>query len=299
MRKPSLLLVSFLAVSALVQVQAADAKRPASSSSVTVSILPQAYFVDRIGGGAFKATVLVGPGQEPHSYEPTPRQMAELANSAAWFTIGIDFEKGLKPKIVQLYPALRIVDTTAGVEYRKLEAHHHEGEAEHGEGEEEGGPDPHIWLGRQAAKAIAANVRDALAALDPAGSAMYSENCGSLVRDIDSTFEGLAKDLLPLKGTPVFVYHPSFGYFLDEFGIAQEAVELGGKEPTQKALAALIDEAKKDGAKVVFVQAQFPSSAAGTVAKAIGGAVEKIDPLAPDWLANLKRIGAALKKAAR
>jgi zinc transport system substrate-binding protein len=302
MRKPHLLIACAFAVAALSQAQAADAKNPAVNRSVVVSILPQAYFVDRIGGGAFKATVLVGPGQSPHSYEPTPRQMAELARSAAWLSIGVEFEKALKPKVSELYPGLRVVDTTRGIEYRTLEAHHHEGEAEsagEGQGEDEGGPDQHVWLGRQAAKAMAANVRDALAALDPAGSANYVENFEAFVRDVDATFDGLAKDLLPLKGKPVFVYHPSFGYFLDEFGIEQEAVELGGKEPTQKALAELIDEARKDGAKVVFVQAQFPSGAARTVAKAIGGVVETIDPLARDWLPNLKRMGAVLKKAAR
>jgi zinc transport system substrate-binding protein len=270
----------------------------AADRTVVVSILPQAYFVDRIGGGAFKATVLVGPGQEPHSYEPTPRQMAELAKAAAWLSIGIDFEKGLKPKVASLYPGLRIVDTTAGIKYRKLEIHRHEG-AHEGLAEEEGGPDPHVWLGRQAAKTIAANTRDALSAVDPAGAGRYAANCAALVRDIDSVFDSLAKDLLPMKGSTVFVYHPSFGYFLDEFGIEQEAVELGGKEPTQKALADLVAEAKRDGAKVIFVQAQFPSNAAKTVAKAIGGVVETIDPLAPDWLPNLRRIGAALGKAAR
>ncbi len=296
MGKHVLLLAALVAILAVPVADAAQAKAP---KAVVVSILPQKYFVDRISGGAFKATVLVGPGQSPHSYEPTPRQMAELAKSAAWFTIGVDFEKALKPKVVSLYPKLAVVDTTSGVEYRKLETHRHEGEEESREGEEEGGLDPHVWLGRQAAKAMAASIRDELAVLDPAGSAKYEKNYEAFVRDVDAVFDGLSKELLPLKGKPVFVYHPAFGYFLDEFGIEQEAVELGGKEPTQKALADLIEEARADGAKLVFVQAQFPASAAKTVAKAIGGAVETIDPLAPDWLANLKRMGAALKKAAR
>jgi zinc transport system substrate-binding protein len=292
MKRAIILLAALIATSA-----AATAADEKAAKAVVVSILPQKYFVDRIGGGAFKATVLVGSGQSPHSYEPTPRQMAELARSSAWLTIGVDFEKALKPKVASLYPKLAIVDTTVGVEYRKLEAHSH-GLEEGGSGEE-GGLDPHVWLGRQASKAMAAAIRDALAEIDPEGSSAYARNCESFVRDIDATFDSLAKDLLPLKGKPVFVYHPAFGYFLDEFGIAQEAVELGGKEPTQKALADLIEEARADGAKVIFVQAQFPASAAKSVAKAIGGVVEVIDPLAPDWLPNLKRIGAALKKAAR
>jgi hypothetical protein len=72
---------------------------------------------------------------------------------------------------------------------------------------------------------------------------------------------------------------------------------LGGKEPTQKALSALIQEAKNDGAKVMFVQPQFPASAARTVAQAIGGIVVEIDALAPDWLDNMARIGATLRRA--
>jgi len=296
--------VKFLAlafmIASLLPAFAADPPK-APTSTVVVSILPQAYFVERIGGGSFKASVLVGPGQSPHSYEPTPRQMADLAKAAAWISIGVEFEKGVMPKVKSLYPRLPIFDATVGVKRRILEAHRHEGDAGHDEGDGHGeeGLDIHVWLGRQASKVIAVNTRDALAALDPASAAAFSKNCDALVRDIDAVFEGLAKDLEPLRGKPVFVYHPSFGYFLDEFGIAQEAVELGGKEPTQKALAQLIEEARKDGAKVIFVQAQFSASAARTVASAIGGVVETIDPLAPDWLPNLGRIGAALRSAIR
>jgi zinc transport system substrate-binding protein len=271
---------------------------PQAGKSVVVSILPQAYFVDRVSGGDYKAVVLVGPGQDPHSYEPTPRQMAELSKASAWFTIGVEFENALAPKVRSLYPSLPVVDTSEGVQFRQLEAHHHEGEAE-GEEHEESGRDPHVWLGRQAAKTIAAHIRDELAALDPANSSKYAKNYESFAADADKVFTSIARDLEPMRGQTVFVYHPAFGYFLDEFGLKQEAVETGGKEPTQKALTDLIAEAKEDGAKVVFVQKQFPTSAAKTVAKSIGGVVEAIDALAPDWLANIGRIGAALRKAAR
>lgn len=277
---------------------------------VAVSILPQKYFVDRISGGAYSALVLVGPGQNPHSYEPTPRQMADLGSAAAWLTIGVDFENGLVPKVRNLYPRLRLVDTTEGLRFRSLQAHfpdedeHDPDEDEHGPDEDEhghpeGGRDVHVWMGREGAAAQARRVRDVLTALDPGKAAVYARNHDALVRDIDAVFDDLAETLTPLRGRPVFVYHPAFGYFLDEFGIEQVAVEAGGKEPTQKNLAALIERARRENARVIFVQPQFSKSAARTVAGAIGGVVVEIDDLAPDWLANLKKMGDALKAAAR
>ncbi|MBU0928512.1 MAG: zinc ABC transporter substrate-binding protein [Spirochaetes bacterium] len=297
---------TFAAVAALAVLAAATAFAMGSRESlrgapaVVVSIQPQAYFVERIAGGRFRPVVLVGPGQSPHSYEPTPRQMADLSSATLWLTIGAEFERSLVPKVSALYPGLRIADTTSGVVYRDLSAHSHEGEpgkSPEAIGEAKGGRDPHVWLGRQAVKAMAASIRDALTASDPGGTSAYSANHDAFARDVDAVYDELARTLEPLRGATVFVYHPSFGYLLDEFGIEQEAVETGGKEPTQKALAALIAEARADGAKVVFVQAQFPSSAAKAIADSIGGVVVTIDPLARDWLDNLRRIGTALRES--
>ena len=279
---------------------AMGAKEPGADGRpvVVVSIEPQAYFVERIGGERVSVSVLVGPGQSPHSYEPTPRQMADLSAASMWLCIGAEFEKGLRPKAAALYKGLPIVDTTTGVKYRRLEAHSHDDDSDD-DGHDDGGLDPHVWLGRQAVKAMAASIRDALSAADPAGRAAYAANHDAFVRDVDAVYDGLASALARLRGTTAFVYHPAFGYLLDEFGIAQEAVETGGKEPTQKALAAMIAAAREDGAKLIFVQAQFPTSAAKAVADAIGATVVPIDPLARDWLGNLNRIGDELARIGR
>jgi zinc transport system substrate-binding protein len=263
---------------------------------VAVSVLPQGYFVERISGGRVSVLTLAGPGQNPHSYDPSPRQMADLSKARAWFTVGVEFEKGLAPKVKALYPKLALVDTTVGIEYRTLEAHSH-GSREGGGAEGEGGKDIHVWLGRKAVLAQAVRIRDGLVALDPEGATAYELNYKSFVTEVEAVFASLAPELAPLRGKKVFVFHPSFGYFFDEFGIIQEAVETGGKEPTQKDLASLIREAQADGARIVFVQSQFPANAATTVAKAIGGSVVPIDPLAPDWADNLRRMAMALRKS--
>ena len=281
---------------------AAAGSPAAGKPVVAVSILPQAYFVERIAGDRARVLTIVGPGQSPHSYEPSPRQMAEFGKASLWFTVGVEFENTLKPKLSSLFTSLRIIDTVANVTFRDLEAHSEEGEegnATEEHHDEESGRDPHVWIGRRAVQSQAAIIRDAFISFDPPGEAIYKKNFDAFIRDMDSVFESLARDLLPLRNKPVFVYHPAFGYFLDEFGIEQVAVETGGKEPTPKGLAELVSRAKKEGATIIFVQAQFPTSAAKSLAKAIGGVVVAMDPLAPDWLANLKRMGDALRRGLR
>lgn len=282
---------------------------------VAVSIPPLEYFAKRVGGDRLRTMVLVSPGQNPHSYEPTPRQLASLAQASLWFTTNIEFEKGLVPKVAALYPKLRIVDTSAGIPVRSLEEHGHDDDA-HGHDDHDEGDDghndetdhghgaiadrdPHVWLGRRGSLMQAAAIRDALVTADPSGAAVYRKNYEDFARDVESVFASLASELASLRGRTAFVYHPAFGYFLDEFGIRQVAVETGGKEPTQKTLAALVAQAKEARAAVVFVQPQFPRSAARSIAAAIGGTVEEIDDLPSDWLGNLRRMGRALAGALR
>ncbi|HAE22718.1 MAG TPA: metal ABC transporter substrate-binding protein [Spirochaetaceae bacterium] len=273
---------------------------PLGKPLVAVSVLPQSYFVRRIAGDKVDVLTIVGPGQSPHAYEPSPRQMADLSKALAWFTVGVEFEHALEPKISSLYPALRLVDTTKGIRYRRLEAHGHDDDEDEGDHEDEHESiDPHVWLGRDSVKVQAAHIRDALSAFDSVNASFYAANYESFAKEIDGLFTELGIKLAALRGKPVFVFHPAFGYFLDEFGIIQEAVETGGKEPTQKALADLIAKAKADGATVIFVQAQFPTGAARSVAKAIGGHVIQIDPLSADWLNNQKDSEILMLKAAR
>jgi len=282
-----------------------ETAEPSVKPMIAVSILPQSYFVERIGGSRVDTVVLVGEGQSPHSYEPTPRQMANLAQASAWILSSTDFEITLRPKIESLYPSLRIVDGTQGVRFRSLETHSHDEDEESDDHDDHDNDDldltidRHSWLGREPAKIMAAHIKNTLTEIDPEGAKLYETNYQTLISEIDTVFMNLGEILAPIQGETVFVYHPSFGYFLDEFGIFQEAVETGGKEPTAKALSALIESAIADEVSVIFVQSQFPSSAARTVANAVGAQVIALDPLAQDWMDNIKRIGEALRSAVR
>jgi zinc transport system substrate-binding protein len=260
---------------------------------IVVSILPQTYFINRIAAERVEVTVLTGPGQNPHDYEPSPRQMAALAEARAWILSGAEFETALRPKVEAVFPVLSIRDGAGGVVFRTLEEPgEHEGQ------DHEDGIDRHTWLGREPTKILAGHILEVLLDLKDGGAALYRKNYEELIRDIDGEFDRLQEELAFLDGKTVFVYHPAFGYFLDEFGITQKAVETGGKEPTPRLLARLIAEVRDQRPQAVFVQAQFPAEAARAVAKAAGAELAVLDPLAPDWLENIRRMGRILRQAA-
>jgi zinc transport system substrate-binding protein len=263
---------------------------------LALSILPQSYFASRIVGPEEEARVrimtLVGPGQNPHDYEPSPRQMADLAAARAWVLSGTEFEIALRPKVEALFPKLAVIDGTAGIRFRTLTAREADGDGH------DDGLDRHIWLGHKPARIMAGHILAALYDIDSPGEAAYRKRYQALIADMDREFGILRKKLSPQRGKTVFVYHPAFGYFLDEFGIIQEAVEIDGKQPTPRALSSLIERARQERAAAIFVQAQFPLNTAETAAEAAGAVLVPLDPLAPDWLANIRLMGEALEQNA-
>lgn len=162
-----------------------------------------------------------------------------------------------------------------------------------------GVPDPHVWLSPHRARLLARNVRDALSAADPGGAEAYAANCAAF----EARAEALSADIRALfEGLPsrrFLVFHPSWGYFADEFGLTQMAIESGGSEPGPRELAALVEEAREHGVSAVFVAPQFSRSTARVVADAIGGDLVEADPMATDWADNLRGVAKRLAAAMR
>ena len=267
----------------------------------TVAIPPQAYFVERICGKQVSIQVLVEPGQSPHTFEPTPRQMAELAKSRLYFEIGLPFEERLLSRISETFKNLTIVDTREGIKLRTMEEWEVDGEEEGGEHHHDedraGAQDPHIWLSPRLAKIQAQTMCRAISKADPDHAAEYARNLKALEADLDAVDAKIAAALAPLKGKEFFVFHPAFGYFGDAYGLKQVAVETGGKQPGPRQLAELIERARKSGVKLILVQRQFSTVSAQAVAEAIGGAVVPTDTLARDYLANMEDLEVKIKSA--
>ncbi len=312
---------------------------------VFVSIPPQAYIVERIAGDRVDCQVLVRPGQSPATYEPTPKQMAALAEAKLYFSIGVPFEHGFLPKVqmnkTQTGAASpEIVDTRQGITLREMKPHRHaapDGHADHGhaghqhrevgehddhhhadhkhgnvhdhaghkhsEDSEHGshkhhdGKDPHVWLSPRLVKLQARTIADALIRIDPAGKATYEANCAALIKDLEALDAKLTASLAPVKGKTFMVFHPSWGYFADAYGLKQEPIEVEGKEPSARQLARIVETAKAENIRVIFVQPQFSRASAQTIAAGIDGAVVPIDPLARDYIANLEAVAQTISDA--
>jgi len=258
---------------------------------VFISILPQKQMVERIGGTRVQVETLVKPGQNPHFFTLSPKQLARLSKANVFFTSGVEFERALIPKIENAMGALAIVDTCKELPELKAE---HQGHVDH---DDHGELDPHVWLNPLNVMIQAKTVSDTLSSLDPAGASFYKANRKKFVEELSETHETILKKLAPLEGATIFVYHPAFGHFADAYGLKQEAVETGGRNPGPKHLARLIKEARKDGVKVVFVQPQFDKGSAQAIAKAIGGVAVPLDPLAENYIGNLKAMADAIDAA--
>jgi zinc transport system substrate-binding protein len=267
--------------------QAAEQAARKGGLEVFVSIQPQKYFVERVAGPQAEVSVMVPPGKEPHNYEPTPRQVSRLSAADIYFRIGVPFEEAFIPRIERSLEELPVVDVSRDVERRRLDTRSADGQ---------GAEDPHVWLGPVEVKKIAAVIRDALSELVPERASTYSENYRTFASEIDALHEQLSRELAPLEGETMFVFHPAFGYFADTYGLDQQAVEIGGNEPSARQLQEIIERAQTEGVQVIFVQPQFSKASAEQIAGAIDGAVIPIDPLAEDWMDNMRTIADRIRE---
>ncbi len=271
-----------------------------------VSILPHEYLATRVAGDRFQIHTLIGPGQSPHSYSPTPSQIAQLSEARVLFRAGIEFEETLVQRIAQIASGITIVDLREGIVLRAMEGgheHDEQGEVGHDHGRHEdhqaGVPDPHVWMSPVLAARQAATIRDVLSQIDTAGAAVFSANYDSLAADLDSLHQRLTRSLAPHAGAKLFVFHPAFGYLADQYGLEQIAVETGGKEPSAQSLARLIELAHEYHPAAMFVQPQFSQKSARAVAAQMGCAVVPIDPLPRNYLQSMSETARAIEDALR
>lgn len=288
---------------------------------VAVTIPPQKWLVERIGGGKVSCFVLIPQNQDPHTYSGTDADGARLARCRVFFTIGLPIEKSPWCQALQKATDLRVVSLAEGAEVAGERApsrqtrgdeantpspsagsqpggdsHRHLG---HGDVDHAHEEDVHIWLDPVHLIRMGEIISGVLSAEDPANAALYEKNWQALRRELDECHRDLQAKLAPLKGESFFVFHAAWGSFARRYGLMQEALEVEGREPSDEEITALQRKARQAKVKVMLVQPQISSRAAAAVAEVAGLKVVTVNPLTENVVRELQRVAQILVSAYR
>ncbi|EKF86443.1 metal ABC transporter solute-binding protein, Zn/Mn family [Methanobacterium formicicum] len=250
---------------------------------VVVTVGPQEEFVKRVGGDRVNVTVMVPPGADPHTYEPLPSQMKQVQDAQIYFQVGsgIEFELTWMDKLTSMNSQMKVVNSSAGIQLIPNTA------------EAEEGSDPHVWVSPRNAKIMVENIYQALVQEDPQNKDYYTKNRDEYLKELDDLDKNITQTMSGKNNTKIMVYHPAWAYFCKDYNLQQVAIEQAGKEPTPQNIAFLVDTARNESIKVIFVSPEFSTSNAQVIANEIGGKVVVVDPLSRDYLENMKNVAEA------
>ena len=269
---------------------------------VVVTVAPQEEMAQRVGGELVKVTVMVPEGRDPHTYEPTSAQMKDVADAGLYFMVGsgVEFETAWMDKIEEQNDDMLVVEGVHGIVLRETDGEP-VGDEEHAEEESDEhdhtGADPHIWMSLRNAVIMVENLRDGLMVIDSDNAGAYIDNADEYIAELEALDDDITHDLEDHAGDAFLVYHPAFGYFANDYGLVQMAIEEDGKEPGSAGLAAVIEQAKESGIKAVFVEPQFDKQSAEAIRDEIGGEVITLNSLPEDYLENMEDVSSKLVSA--
>ncbi len=251
--------------------------------TIAVSILPEATFVRAVAGELAELITLIPPGYSPENYEPTPSDMMSFERAALYFSIGVPAETGILPHVPENVKIVALHEEVAAVYPERSFP--------------SGERDPHIWLSPRRVKVMVEVIARELSLLDPANEKTYKDNAAAYMSRLDELDTTIASALADVKNPKIIVYHPSFGYLAEDYGIIMYALEDEGKEATAKRLGEMVELARAENIKVIFYQEEIDSSQAAAFAEEIGGATIRLSPLAADYIDNLKRMAELMAEA--
>ncbi|MBW2314173.1 MAG: zinc ABC transporter substrate-binding protein [Deltaproteobacteria bacterium] len=258
------------------------APAPDARPLVAVSVLPQAWVVERLAGELVNVAVMIPPGASPATHEPDLSQRRALERAVLYVKVGhphFPFEATWLDPLLGERPDLTIVDCAAGLE-----------RFEH---------DPHLWLSPSRMRAMAEPIAHALIAALPAEADSIRLNAAAFEAELATT-EGRVREILTAaRGKSFVVQHPAWGYLAEDYGLIQIAVQDENREPDPRELAELIATARELDVQVIFSQPHFDATSARVVADEVGASVEMLDPLAEDWARNLIHVAERLAAEAR
>ena len=267
---------------------------------VLVSIPPQKYFVERIGGDTVAVTVLVAKGRDPHSYEPTASQMARVRDAKVYFAIGVPFEAQWLPRIQALAGAMTVVRHSRypGLAATADKAEPHAAEHTEADGHTHS-DDPHIWVSPLMVRHILPEIRDALSKANPEKADLYRKNTEAFTAEVDALNTRITALFAPVpqQKRAFLSLHEGWGYYARNFGLTELTVELDGKEPGPKSMAAIIKEAREHNVTTVLVDASTSNATAKALTENLKARLIRANPLEENWPDFLWGVSVALAKS--
>ncbi len=249
--------------------------------AIAVTVPPQAWFVEHLLGlpvGSVAVMIPPGTPSEVESYSPVPSQIGALERAEAYVAIGhpaIALETGWVEPFLAGRPQVPVIRMGRGAVVAP-------------------GSDPHIWVSP-------AKAADCVRAIADGLSARYPERAGEIARSLPSVLDEVVAADIDVRATlaraprrTILVYHPALGTLARDYGLTQLAIEEDGKEPGLAHLSAVIESARAQEIRAVFVQRGFVTRPAEAVARELGGRLEELDVLAFDWPANVRAIARRL-----
>lgn len=254
---------------------------------VATSIPPHAWLIERIGGDGVVVHTVLRPGESPTTHQPSDLQVSRVLSGRVFFRSGVPFESGAWFRALEGH--LEVVDLRVGVATRTMDTHAHDGDAFDGGGDHrQDAVDPHIWLSPSRLMVQARSVAKTLARLDPDRASDYVARLDELLVELAELDAWIAATLKPYRGRAFVIFHPSWGYFADDYNLHQIAIETEGKEPSDAELTRIQEQTHELGISVIFVQPQIAGQSARAIAAVVDARLETLDPLEPDIVANLR-----------
>jgi zinc transport system substrate-binding protein len=268
-------------------------KEKQTEKIVSMSILPQKYFASKIAGEGYVMNVLIPPGAGHSNYEPSPSQLTSLSASPLYLQMGrLGFEMAWMDRFLGVNPDMHVVDVSAGISYITGEHDHGHEDCLH----DESGADPHVWLSPSNAFILAENTLTALKKSFPEDCLVFDTNYLNLLAEISLVDSAFKAGKEKLAGKTFFIYHPALAYLAQEYSMEQVSMEDNGKEPTPSHLRNMVNLAKEKNIRTIFIQQQFSTDNAKTLASEIGGTIVSIDPLSENWKDEMLKILELLKE---
>jgi zinc transport system substrate-binding protein len=267
--------------------------QPGNTLNIVVTIQPQLEFAGKVGGDKVTVAAMVPPGADPHTYEPLPSQITNLATANIYAELGsgIEFELAWLDKLKSVNDKMLIVDCATGIKLIETAEEPEESQTapeEELQGNQHGAVDPHIWMSPANAIIISQNILNGLETLDPENKVYYENNFQGYKQQLLTLDTYIRDSLKNIDNRAFLVDHPAFSYFASDYNLDMLAIQEEGKEPSAADVTRLIETAKQKNIRIVIISPEFNPQSAKVIAKELGAKIITVDVLSSDYLENMR-----------